>query len=167
MWVRSEYAGELAVLSAWVSALLPWSVTVLSPRETDLEFTLVIIRYAYFQLQFLRNLTLPNAEVFFWLHEVPGFVAPAVEPAAWTAVAAGAVFALPLAFSVTYYAAEERVESLPVDPVRLMGGLLGASALAYSAAFALFWQRKAGVTIPVGLLFTWLFTGLLLTVDRE
>jgi uncharacterized protein (TIGR04206 family) len=167
MWVRSEYAGELAVLSTWVTALLPWSVTVLRPRDTQLQFTLVVIRYAYFYLQFLLNLTFPEQDTLLWLHEVPGFVSAGVEPAAWAAVAGGALFTLPLGLSIAYYAAEERVEALPVDPVRLLGGLLGACALVYSASFALLWQNKAGLAIPVGVLFMWVFAVLLLTVDRD
>ena len=27
-WVKAEYAGELAVVSAWIAALVPWSLSV-------------------------------------------------------------------------------------------------------------------------------------------
>ena len=33
MWVRSEYAGELAVLSTWVCGLAPWAMTVSRRRR--------------------------------------------------------------------------------------------------------------------------------------
>ncbi|MFC7194784.1 hypothetical protein ACFQL4_09190 [Halosimplex aquaticum] len=108
-WVDSEYAGELAVVSAWLSALLPWSLTVLSPSQSSESFTFVIIRYTYFQFQFLLGSNLA-VESFLWIADLPGFVTPQVRSAAWAAVAAAALFALPLGFSIAYYLAEERVE---------------------------------------------------------
>lgn len=162
-WVRSEYAGELAVVSAWVSALMPWSITVLAPEDSELLF--IILRYAYFHFQFLENLAL-STEPFLWIHEAHDFVAPGVEPAIATAGLGAAVFSLALALSVVYYVAEERVEALPVDPVRVMGALLGVATLVYGVAFVLLWQNKAGWTVPVSPLFMALFAVVLLRIDR-
>ncbi|MFC7138839.1 hypothetical protein ACFQMA_03185 [Halosimplex aquaticum] len=164
-WVDSEYAGELAVVSAWLSALLPWSLTVLSPSQSSESFTFVIIRYTYFQFQFLLGSNLA-VESFLWIADLPGFVTPQVRSAAWAAVAAAALFALPLGFSIAYYLAEERVEGLPVDPVRVMGGLLAATAVVYGVATALLWQHKAGLTLPVSPLFLAVFGVTLLRIER-
>ncbi|WP_415381038.1 hypothetical protein [Halosimplex sp. TS25] len=164
-WVDSEYAGELAVVSAWISALLPWSLTVLRPSQSAESFTFVIIRYTYFQFQFLLGSNIA-VESFLWIAELPGFVTPQVRSAAWAAVAAAALFALPLALSVVYYLDEGRVEGLPVDPVRVMGGLLVATALVYAVATVFLWQHKAGLTIPISPLFLALLGGALLRIER-
>lgn len=65
-WARSEYAGEMAVVSAWISALMPWSVTVPSPADAAFDF---VVRYAYFLRQFLPNLASPGEATFLWIHE--------------------------------------------------------------------------------------------------
>jgi len=67
MWVDSEYTSELAVLSAWVSVLLPWNVTYFSretgtfvPEEVLATFglsgsetvTMFVLRFPFFELQF-------------------------------------------------------------------------------------------------------------------
>lgn len=49
-WVRSEYAGEVAVVSAWIAALVPWTVTVqtaLPPLGARVYFA----RFGLFGLQ--------------------------------------------------------------------------------------------------------------------
>lgn len=164
-WVRSEYAGEFAVVSAWLCALMPWSVTVLRPA--DARFSFVILRYAYFHFQFLMNLSLPGERTFLWLDEVYRFVGPNVQPAIVAAAAGALIFTAALVLSVAYYLAEDRVESgLPVDPVRLMGALLGLAALAYAASYVLLIRSKSGVSVPLGLLFMAGFAIVLLRVDR-
>lgn len=53
MWVRSEYAGELAVLSAWVSMLLPWNVVWkgIEHAEFPVDSSVVFLRFALLELQ--------------------------------------------------------------------------------------------------------------------
>ena len=48
-WVRSEYAGELAVISAWLSMVLPWNV-VYQPAA-PISSTVVFFRFSVFELQ--------------------------------------------------------------------------------------------------------------------
>jgi len=50
VWVRSEYAGELAVLSTWLSAFIPWNVMLSSVAGGSVlfvRFPFVQVRYAY------------------------------------------------------------------------------------------------------------------------
>ncbi|MEA5386384.1 hypothetical protein VB773_10195 [Haloarculaceae archaeon H-GB2-1] len=154
--------GELAVVSAWLSALLPWSVTVI-----DREFGVLAIRFVFFRIQYLYRLELPNTNPFLWVFAAPAYEGTAgLKLASWVWLGGAAVVALALLLSVAYYAAEERVEALPVDPVRLMGGLLGLAALVHTGALVLFWRHQLGLTVPVGLVVMWLLAGSLLRVER-
>lgn len=164
VWVKSEYAGELAVLSAWATFLLPWSFTFaqLPPGQV------VIIRFVPLQLQFLFNFSLGDLErplLAVW--EVPGFqTSTGNTVAAWLWVAAAALLLAAVALSVAYYLREERVESMRVDPVRLMGGLLTAAGVATAVATVVLWRYQTGLTVPVGVFFQ-LFLGVtLLRVER-
>ena len=51
MWVRSEYAGEFAVLSAWLCALSPWSVSYVSRSG----LRLFRVHFVYVFLQFFPD----------------------------------------------------------------------------------------------------------------
>jgi hypothetical protein len=51
-WVRSEYAAELAVLSAWVSALLPLNVAWHGSAPPANSSVVVFLRFALFELQY-------------------------------------------------------------------------------------------------------------------
>jgi uncharacterized protein (TIGR04206 family) len=77
------------------------------------------------------------------------------------------VYLLALGVSVAYYRDEERVEAWPVDPVRLLGGLLLLAAGAFGAATAFTYGVFPGVPIPVGAVITGLFGAVLLTAERR
>ncbi|WP_123532938.1 DUF7549 family protein [Halosimplex salinum] len=189
MWVRSEYAGELAVLATWLTALLPWSVSFLrrSPQGMDATFTVVNIRFVFFQFHYLFGISLGEqslGQIVQIVYEIPGFVPDnqVLEGQIW--LAAAAVFALLLAASFVYYARDERLEdaadeattglaeSLPdsladrltLDPVRVFGAAFAVLATVFSVATAMFLQHQP--TIPVGALFMWVFAAMLLTVER-
>lgn len=49
-WVRSEYAGEVAVVSAWLAALLPWTVTI-QPSLPPLGARVYVARFGLVGLQ--------------------------------------------------------------------------------------------------------------------
>jgi hypothetical protein len=177
VWVRSEYAGELAVLSAWLSALIPWNVTY-SPNlgavsALFVRFPLFQVRYVW-GIQVDQNVAL-SAPVPGWL--LPGglerYSALATQEGlsilrAYQVWALGAaVFAIALALSIAYYTREQQVEELSVDPVRLMGGLLGLSGAVFAVATYLLYTRGLpGIPIPVGVFFLFAFAGLLLTAER-
>jgi len=175
MWVRSEYAGELAVLSAWLSVLLPWNITYHGNAPPEGEAAVYFFRFAFFEVQFRRP----------WVFEINGETTVATEPLeltyagtqlfgnvfvatpvgslqfyeetlaqasmVWTVAAVG--FALALALSLALYFREQEVSAaLPVSEVQLMGGLLAVGALATAASTVLFFQdsHTTGITIPVG-----------------
>jgi uncharacterized protein (TIGR04206 family) len=166
VWVRSEYAGAFAVLSAWVSALLPWSVSFASQGGVSL----VVIRFPLLMLQFLLGAQLAGAErplLPVWsAYRFPGSEAVARAYLVW--LAGGAVIGLALLLSVAYYTDEQGLEArLPIDPVRLMGGLLLAAALVLTAATVMLWRSYLGGSVPVGVVFLYAFGYLLLTVERQ
>jgi uncharacterized protein (TIGR04206 family) len=165
MWVRSEYAGELAVLSAWLCALLPWSVSYASPGDIQV----FRLHFPYVLFQFVPGVGLGQGPVpFVLVVDGPAFGNdPGVILAYQLWTLAAAVFVLVLAWSVVYYVAEERLKARsPLDPVRVMGGLLVVAALPLSAATYYLVTALPALTVPVGVVFMYLFGGLLLVVDR-
>jgi len=186
MWVRSEYAGELAVLSTWAAALLPWNVTVSSVTVDGIGAADVLfVRFPLFQVRYvfgtlpLRGtqigLPVPAAPLPGGLLDTSGAVVSALALQRGTGLAAAyrwwaagaAAYAVALAVSVAYYRAEARVEAGPVDPVRLLGGLLGASALLFGVATAGLLSGFPGTPIPLGIPVVATLAAALLTVDRR
>jgi uncharacterized protein (TIGR04206 family) len=165
-WVKSEYAAELAVLSTWLVALLPWSGALVPIQFGGRDVTVVVIRFLYFRLQYIFGISLGNQEqVWLWVFDAPTFTQTA-PIANWTWVVGAALSLLPLALSLLYYVGEERLEgALPMDPVRLQGGLLALLGIALGLSTALFWTGQM-YTLPIGTLFALGFGYLLLTVDR-
>jgi hypothetical protein len=75
--------------------------------------------------------------------------------------------------SLLMYVEADGLDALPVDPVRLMGVLLGVVALSYSAATVLLYRNFPGTLLnleqlflPLGPAIYVVFGGVLLTVDR-
>ena len=163
-WVKSEYAGEFAVLATWLVGLAPWSVSLFEVEG----LTVIGLRFLPFRFQFIFGATLPGERPFLWAWQVAAFQeSDPLALAGTLGFAALAVFLLPLGLSIYYYAAEDRVEStFPVDPVRLFGGLLGLVGALTLAASGLFITAFPGITVPVGALVALVFAYLLLTVDR-
>jgi uncharacterized protein (TIGR04206 family) len=167
-WVKSEYAPELTVLSTWLVALLPWSTAVIPLQIGDRSITVVVIRFLYFRLQYIFGISFGNQErPFLWVHNAPAFEGTeALTTASWVWVAAAAVSVLPLVASIAYYVDESGLEELlPLDPVRLQGGLLGLLGVVLIVATGLFWDVQM-FTLPVGTVFALGFGYVLLTVDR-
>lgn len=167
-WVRSEYAGELAVVLTWASAFIPWSVSLSRFAEA---VTFVVIRFPFFMFQFLYGVRLEGAErPFLTVVSAPGFPDPAKQPGVVRAyqiwLVGAAVLGLAVLYSVAYYLDEERIESGPVDPVRALGAALLVSAVLLSVSTGLLVLRYGGLSVPVGVLFLYLFGGVLLTVER-
>jgi uncharacterized protein (TIGR04206 family) len=164
VWVRSEYAGELAVLSTWLSVFIPWNVTLSSVSGGSVLF----VRFPFVQVRYTYGV--PFAEGTLVLDPLSAIAyqagnSIAVAYQAW-AVGAG-VFALAVGFSILYYAAESRVEAFPVDPVRVAGALLGLTGVALAGATYLLVTRGfPGLPIPVGVVFLFVFSGVLLTIER-
>lgn len=177
VWVRSEYAEELAVVFAWFAALTPWSVTFSS---FDGFGSMLFVRFPLFQVQYLYGIPTVNGRTLRQSGVALTDRIYVADPLSSQAFYAGTemgtasvvwgvgalAFAAALVLSVALYLREERVAQAPFDPVRAMGALLGASALALAAATVLFWRAFTGVPIPLGVVLLFVFAGVLLTVDR-
>lgn len=163
-WVKSEYAGELAVLSTWLVGLAPWSISIFG----EAGVTVVAFRFLPLRLQYIFGPTLPNERPLLPAWAVAEFQGSAeLSLAGHLGFAAFLVFALPFGFSLYYYFEEERItEWLPVDPVRLFGVLLGLVGVVTLAAAALFVRYFPGTTLPLGSVLALIMAYLLLTVDR-
>jgi len=164
MWVRSEYAGELAVLLTWLSAFIPWNVSFASASGASVvfvRFPLVQVRYV-FGIALARGVAVADP-----LSAIAFQEAQPIELAYQVWAAGAAVFVVALAVSVLYYRDEAWAESWPVDPVRLLGGLLLGTGLVFAGATSLLLSRGfGGLPIPIGVVFLCLFGGVLLTVER-
>lgn len=163
-WVRTEYAGELAVVAAWVSALVPWSVSIAS--QGGISF--VVVRWPLFVFQFLYGVDLGTAEQpFLTVVQMPGQAANPTNLQAYHAwLAGGFVVGIAVVLSLVYYACESRVEAAPVDAVRLMGVLLTLAGALLVGSTVLLWRGYFGTTVPVGVLVVLALGAVLLRVER-
>ena len=162
-WVKSEYAGELAVLSTWLVAVAPWSVSVFGNGQV----TGVVFRFLPFRLQYLYGIAIPNELNFIWAWEsmqFPEFTG--LSGTLWTV--ALALFAVAFGASLYYYKREaEFADRLPLDPVRFFGALLGAVGLLTLGGTVLLNLDGGfpGTTVPIGALVAPVLAGVLLTAD--
>lgn len=192
MWVRSEYANELAVLSAWLALFVPWSgATHTEVHTSGLEGDIIFIRFPFFELQFrtpafvedanqgivqelgMLESTYPGAELFgntfvtTPLSSVQFYDATLRQASLlWLVAAIG--FALALLLSLALYTREERVvETLPVSPVRLMGALLGVGALGTAGASYFHYAARdtVGFPIPAGVVVVAVLAAVLLRTE--
>lgn len=200
-WVRSEYASEFAVLSAWLAMVLPWNVVYHTSVPTPLrDSEIAIVRLSIVEVQFRTPAVItidgpPNAT----LDSTTRTVAPVLDElfagsnvvsdvfvttpvgaithydgylqlgsVAWAlgALALLSAFAVSLAL---YVREDATVARSPVDPVRLIGGLLGAATVAMAAASVLYFLERdvAGTPIPIGVVVMGALATALLRVERR
>lgn len=190
MWVKSEYAGELAVLSAWVSMLVPWNVAFLT--KAPVQSTVVFLRFALFEAQFRfpSEIIVGNqrADVAGVLAETyPGthfigdaflalpsdaitfYESPQLQQAGLAATGAALAFLAALALSVALYTREDAVtDALDGREVQLMGALLLAGAAGTAVATAMYYAERGivGTPIPVGVLVVGALGAVLLRTER-
>lgn len=162
MWVRSEYAGELAVLSTWLCAVAPWAVTWATGEEISGYF----FWFHPLNLLFISGVDL-RGERPLWVWDFLDFsLYPGETYVTYFWLGGAALFAVALGFSIVYYFDEDQIQSLPVDPVRTLGGLLVASGLVLVGAYALLVQNHSGTTLPLGLGLQLLLGVILLQTER-
>jgi hypothetical protein len=165
VWVRSEYAGELAVVLAWLSALLPWNITYSTLSGVG---SVLFVRFPFFQVRYAFGIPLADGvAVTTPLSALAYQEGQTIATAylAWTVGAA--VVGAAVVLSLLLYRYEERVEAT-VDAVRLMGALLALAGVVLTAATWLLWTRGfPGLPIPVGVVLLYLFGGTLLVARRE
>ncbi|MFB6087003.1 MAG: hypothetical protein ABEJ85_00660 [Haloarculaceae archaeon] len=165
MWVRSEYAGELAVLSAWLAPFVPWDVSLASGVAGG---DLLFVRFPFLEVTYAYGVPLESGvrvlDPLSALALQRGTTA-AVGYRAW--VLAAAILLLALALAVGYYLREERVEAAPIDPVRALGALLAASGLSFGAAvYLLATNGLPALHVPIGALLFVALGATLLAVER-
>ncbi|MFB6256953.1 MAG: hypothetical protein ABEH58_09565 [Haloplanus sp.] len=165
MWVRSEYAGELAVLSAWLGALVPWDVSIVSAVAGG---NAIFVRFPFVEVRYALGLPTNQSTLLLDPLSALDFYAGTAVLAGYRAYLVGAVLvAAALALSVAYYAREERVAAAPVDPVRLMGALLTGAGVAFAvAAFLIATRGLPAIPLPFGVLLLTILGVVLLRVDR-
>jgi len=165
VWVRAEYAGALAVVSTWIAALVPWNITYSTGVSGG---SILFVRFPFFQIRYAYGVPTARGVSVSDPLSAAAFQAGQTIQAAYQAWAVGAaVLALAVVFSLLYYRFEERIEDGPVDPVRLLGGLLTLTGLVFAVSTYLLVTRGfPGLPLPIGVFLLLVFGGLLLTVDR-
>jgi len=186
-WVKAEYAPELAVLSTWLSMLLPWSVAYQS--DGPLGSILVFVRFSVVELQlrFPSTITFDGVPIdvataldqVYSGFQIGGNVYVALPPTAaleysgslalangvWTVAAV--VLVIAFALSVVVYADESKMQRLPYPYPRLAGVCLGTATvtLALAAGLMALDASTVGIPVPVGVVVMGLLSAVLLRVD--
>lgn len=189
-WVKSAYAGELAVISAWIAALTPWSMT-LQP-DAPLRSIVFVVRWPLLELQIRAASTVTIdgeplavgdaiAQVYPGTHLLGGaYLTHPIDAATFygretlelgsIAWAVGAVCVLvALALSIAMYRDEAGTrEHLPYDEVRIMGVVLGAAAVGFGVATVLYFRASEalGYPIPIGVIVVGALATVLLRIER-
>ncbi|MGZ0745661.1 DUF7549 family protein [Haloparvum sp. AD34] len=168
VWVRSEYAGELAVVSAWLAAVVPWNVTYASAE--GLPGKILYLRFPFFEVQYLIDFEINENQ--FFLNTIGDAVSQQIGQGVFVAyatwLAGAALVGFAVLVSIAYYLEEERVEAGPVDPIMLIGGLLTVAGVVLAVASYLFVARGIpGYPLPVGTVLLLVLGGTLLRVDRR
>ncbi|PSP55178.1 hypothetical protein BRC82_06610 [Halobacteriales archaeon QS_1_67_19] len=165
VWVRSEYAGELAVMLAWLSAFVPWNVTYSTLSGIG---SVLFVRFPFFQVRYAFGIPIADGVALATPLSALSYqrgqsIAVAYE--AW--LVGAAVLAAVVGLSLLLYLYEDRVEAR-FDAVRAMGALITLGAVALTAATWLLWTRGLpGLPIPLGVALLYLFGGTLLVARRE
>lgn len=166
-WVRSEYAGELAVVSAWLAAVLPWNVTYTAISGT--EFSALFLRFPFLQVRYIFGLPRERQQLFHHPIAALDLVSGVSETLYYVWIAGAAVVGVAVLLSFAMYVAEDAVEERsPAHPVRVMGGLLAlATALLTGATVAIATNGDfgGGIPIPIGLAVLGLLAGVLLRAE--
>jgi hypothetical protein len=165
VWVRSEYAGELAVVLAWLSALLPWNITYSTLSGVG---SVLFVRFPFFQVRYAFGIPIAEGVAVATPLGALAYQQGQTIATAYLAWAVGAaVVGAAVVLSLLLYRYEERVEAT-VDAVRLMGALLALAGVVLTAATWLLWTHGfPGLPIPVGVVLLYLFGGTLLAARRE
>ena len=162
LWVRSEYTEELAVLSAWLSALVPWSVMYSDFGDLG---RLVYVRFPLFQVRYTYGV--PLAEGTAVEDPLSALARQSGQSLGWAYepwIAGAALVAAAVLLGVLLYV---EVDVPLARPARAMGVLLLLAALAHALAAYRLLIVLPGVPIPVGVLFEAAFGGVLLFARRS
>jgi uncharacterized membrane protein len=181
VWVKSEYADELAVLVTWLSMVVPWSVAYNSEGPLGSHIAFVRVSVFELQLRFPSNISFQGVpldvaralDVVYGGFQIAGNFYGAFPPTAalfydgttlefadaltlanafWSL--AGAIMLAAFVLSVAMYRDEAATSArLPVAYHRLAGWLLAAASICLAVATAWFYvaRPRVGIPLPVGL----------------
>jgi hypothetical protein len=166
LWVNPEYAREFAVLSAWLSALLPWSLTYAS-REGA---TLFQMRFPFVMVQYVSGVPLVEAfqlSVANRAADVQRSVNPGLGTAYDVWFVGSLLLALAVLLSLLLYAELDLLDRHgEMAPVRAMGALLLLAGLVMTVSDYYLWHNAPGTQIPVFTAFYYVFAVALLSIEE-
>jgi uncharacterized protein (TIGR04206 family) len=175
VWVKSEYAEELAVLLTWLSALVPWSISYGSFAVTEAQdLTLVILRFPFvgirYQLgvQILGGTSVLTPLEFRQEVQNAGGSALAQVPGYDLWLVGLVILAVAVVISLLmYFEVDGALDVIPADPVRVLGALLLGVAVALLGATVVLFTSQAALFVPFGVFLQLAFGVILLRVDRQ
>ncbi|MFC4407427.1 DUF7549 family protein [Haloarchaeobius iranensis] len=158
VWISSEYVEEFAVLTTWLSVLLPWSVVRASSAEGA---ELVVLRFPFFGIQYVFGTGLVDGTTVrtpweYYTLNAGQFPAQATAYLVWTVAAVLLVAAVVL--SILMYFESDVVEKLPGGGVYAIGASMLALGIAFTAAAVQLHANQPadilgwGLYVPIGLL---------------
>lgn len=189
--VDPEYAEEFAVVSAWLAALVPWSLTYHDSGPLGSVLIAIRLPVAELQLRGASTITIDGekvdvaskmAQVYPGV-KVGGDLFVTTPPTSalfydkltlvwgslfWTLGGLLVLAAVVLAFAL--YLREDAVtDRVPVGPVRAMGWLLAGATVALVGTTVLYFLARGhvGVPVPVGVVVTGILAAVLLGFDRD
>jgi uncharacterized protein (TIGR04206 family) len=173
VWVKSEYAEELAVLVTWLSLFVPWSISYGSFAVTETrDLTLVILRFPFVAMRYQFGVQLLNGTTIDhplgYRQEVvnAGGTASNQLPGFDLWLVGVAILAVAFLVSVLLYFEVDALDGLPVDPVRVQGGLLLALGVVLLGASVVLFATQSALFVPFGVFIYLVFGVILLRVDR-
>ncbi|MFB6137066.1 MAG: hypothetical protein ABEJ42_01820 [Halobacteriaceae archaeon] len=175
LWVRAEYAEELAVLSTFLTGLLPWTVSYGDFGDLGsvfyVRFPLFQVRYS-FGLPVFEAVSISDPYSAFASRGTTDIVGAIVASkgitmadgyAVW--VVGAAIVLIALTFAVFAYFEPAILEPVPTVPI--LGSLLGLAGLVLGAAWWLLYTRGfPGPSVPVGVPIVLLLAVVLLRSER-
>jgi len=170
LWVNPEYAREFAVLSAWLSLLLPWSLTYGRLGSGDGAGTVFQMRFPYIMIQYVSGVPFVEAFQLRWAHELmaleqgnnEGLV---VAFAVW--LVGSALLTVAFVLSLLLYGEADFLDEYgEMTPVRAMGVLLLLTGIVMTVSDVFLWQSSPGRQIPVFTLFYYVFAVVLLAIEE-
>lgn len=168
LWVNPEYAREFAVLSAWLSLLLPWSLTY--GTFPDSSATIFQMRFPYVMVQYVSGVPFVEAFQLRFAHDLmaleqgnnQGLV---IAAAAW--LVGSALLTVAFALSLLLYGEADVLDDYrDIAPVRAMGVVLLLVAVAMTVSDVFLWNHSPGTQIPVFTLFYYVFAVVLLAIEE-
>lgn len=169
LWVNPEYAREFAVLSAWLSVLLPWSLTYGQLGGSG-SGTIFQMRFPYVLVQYVSGVPFVEAFQLRFAHDLmvleqgnnEGLV---IAFAIW--LVGSVLLTVAFLLSLLLYAEADFLDDYrEVAPVRAMGVLLLLVAVVMTFSDVFLWNHMPGRQIPVFTLFYYVFAVVLLAIEE-